>query len=178
MKQKRTYVTLLLVVALLALGIAYAAINAQSLTVTTGVTTTVDGTMKVAITNVTVDSDKARANKGDGLSATFDVEGLKVAGDSATATVTFTNNQEGVPADISLVKVTKADGSTWADTAWLKVEASEVTYTEGGDSVATGDTATATIKVTLLKTPGTQADEANATVSGLKVNYTAEAVSQ
>lgn len=178
MKQKRTYVTVLLVVALLALGVAYAALGTQNMTVTTGVATSVDGTMNVKITNVAIPEGKGTASVGDGMSATLNVTGLKKANDSVTTTVTFTNNQEGVPAEISLVDVKKADGSAWVDTEWLRIEASEVTYTEDGDSVATGKTATATITVTLLKTPGTTDDEAKATVSGVKVNYKADAVNQ
>lgn len=171
MKQKRTYVTLLLVVALLALGIAYAALGQQALKVTTDVTTTVSGTMDVKITKVEGTEATTVGAIGDGLAATLDITGLKADGDTATATVTFTNNQSGVPANIAFKNIS----GTAVDANWLDVS---VTMAQGADNVASGATTTATIVVELLKTPGTADDEAAASVEGLVVNFTADPVNQ
>lgn len=147
MKQKRTYVTLLLVVALLALGIAYAAINNVDLTIsgTAEAAVVAERTLEVVFTEATPGSDKVTANF-EGITAEFGVTGLTTKGQTATATYKVKNNAQDLKAVLSgqpAVEVTKA--------GWYTFTAS---YEENFDGVLNpNEEVVVTVTATLNQTP-------------------------
>jgi len=94
MKQKRTFVTLLLVIAILCLGIAYAAISSVNLTITGNVSAiAAEGTVEVEFTDAKVETTskgivtaepytevtEGESTKQDYTKATINVSELKAA---------------------------------------------------------------------------------------------------
>lgn len=163
MRQKRTYVTILLVIALLCLGIAYAAI--------TNTTLNISGNVAASATSEKIDVVFTKADKttvpenasvvatvdaNDATKATIEVSGLTTAGQTVVATYTIKNNRTDVAATLDDPAVTNSN------TDWFEVTSAVA----ANDLAAEGET-TATVTVKLLKTPVTTADEtaAKATVS-------------
>ena len=180
MKQKRTYVTLLLIVALLVLGVAYAAFTADELQITGTATASVaDGNVDVQF--VAVDPAKAEGvttygelGTGDDVdTATITVAGLQTANESKTVTFTIENKTEnGVPVTLGVPTV------EWDNKEWY-----EVTTEYGNNDVdlaAAGaadeaDRTTLAVTVKLLKTVGTTADETAAKENNIAITLNAEA---
>lgn len=170
MKQKRTYITLLLIVALLCLGIAYAAITNQTLKISGSVEATAsDANFNVKFTDkstsgsgtITAEIDAADTT---GRTATINVSGLTTAGQTATAVYTISNES---PADLTanLTSNLVFDNTTWF----------EVTADLEDTSIAKGASTTMTVTVKLLKTPATAAD-VTAAKDDITVTIDAEAV--
>ena len=175
MKQKRTYVTLLLVMAFLCLGIAYAAISSITLTINgTATATTSNENFKVRFakqgeTYVAPEKTGAQAAQvteatvtGD-TTAKFTITGLTTKDQTATITYTIENAS---PADINAdVAVALTNGNpTWYTAT---VDKSSLSLTKG----ATG---TVAITVTLKDTPATD-EEAEAAEGTFTVTLTANA---
>ena len=179
MKQKRTYVTLLLVLAILGLGIAYAAIDAQQLKVTANVSNT-GSTEKIKVlftagvldevnsvsANDSLDVDPGVTGTGT-TSATLSVKGLQVENDQAVIKYTVTNQEDHVTALLGDPTFTALDATK---DKWLTV-----TATCDKDEIAPGATATVTVTVKLDKTPATSADDTAATLSDLEITLDATA---
>ena len=172
MKQKRTFITLLLIIALLCLGIAYAAITSQNLKVTGSVeATTSDNNFDVKFTGTpttdgagNVEATIDTTADSTGRTATIKVTGLTTAEQTATATYTITNAS---PADLSanLTSNVAHDNDAWF----------EVTQDLADTSIDKGDSTTITLTVKLLKTPATADDLAQAKDS-ITLTIGAEAV--
>jgi len=180
MKQKRTYVTLLLVVALLVLGIAYASFTPDTLTITGSATASV-ASGEIDVQFVAVDPAK-----GDGTvktygeigsdpdTATITVADLTKANDTKTVTFTIENKTlNGVPVTLGAPIV------DWGNKTWY-----EVTTEYGNNDVdlaAAGaadeaDRTTLAVTVKLLKTIGTTADDAAANENNtISITLNAEA---
>ena len=110
--KKTLQVVLIAVIAVITLGIGYAAISAVNLIINGNATANVNQNnfqvyfVNTADTpsltgNVTV-SGNARINTNDNTKAEFDVSGLTKVGDYAIATYTIINNSNSIGADISL----------------------------------------------------------------------------
>ena len=163
MKQKRTYITLLLVMAFLCLGIAYAVITEQKITITGNATTTTDsknflvrfareGGKYVAPTKTGAQADKVtEATVTDDTTASFTITGLTTEDQTATITYTIENAS---PADIN------------ADIAVALTNNNKKWYTATVDktsiSLNKGQKTTVAITVTLKDTPATDAEAAEA----------------
>lgn len=103
MKQKRTFITLLLVIALLCLGIAYAAMSGITLTVNGSASSKVtDDNFIVKFTGTPTVSNETNVNAKitDDKTATMDVTGLVSVGDKETATYTITNASVDLDAEL------------------------------------------------------------------------------
>lgn len=167
MKQKRTFVTVLLVLALLCLGIAYAAITGVDLTISGNVAATVgEGSIDVVFTNAKV------ANKPEGATATatidtedttnrtakINVSNLTTAGQTVTAVYTIENKTTDIAATLgeSTTLPVTFDNTDWFDVTCTLSGTELGKYSADADT----DTQTATVVVTLLKTPVTDADAA------------------
>ena len=159
MKQKRTYVTLLLIVALLVLGIAYAAFNADELQISGTATASVaEGTVNVEFVSVTPAKAEGVTTYGeidstDADKATFTVADLTKAEETKSVTFTIENKTEnGVPVTLRTPSITWEGGKATHDYY-------EVTYAYGETSLAAagedGDSTTLTVTVKLLKTIST-----------------------
>lgn len=173
MKQKRTFVTLLLIVALLCLGIGYAAIA--------GVTLTINGKAyaEAEVGNIDVRFEKAETKSkpedatvtaepstdGDFKIGTFNVSGLKKEGDSVTVDYTIKNYATDIDATLTTPDV------EWTNKTWYGVEC-----TLSDEGLERDTTETATVVVTLLKTPVSEADEAAAKDETITITIDADPV--
>lgn len=148
MKQSKTFLALAIVVAVLALGIAYAAITSVTLNVNGNVTATPDqGNFKIAFDNVNnkptfSGTGAATLTIVDGTHATMEVTGLTKVGDAMTATFTINNTSDDISAD--LVATPSNDNTEYFT----------VTATLGATTIGpkTGTT-TVTVQVECIKTP-------------------------
>lgn len=168
MKQKRTYVTLLLIVALLCLGIAYAAFTADTLTINGTATASVaDGDVNV----VFIKADPAEgSNAGttaeidaENDTASFTVAGLTKAGDTQTVTFDVENQTEhGVPVTLQDPTIQWANGTSTH--GWYEVTESTISNKNLAAYEADGnaDSTTLTVTVKLLKTVSTEASQIEA----------------
>lgn len=164
MKQKRTFITLVLIIAILCLGAAYAAITSQVLTITGNVSAKAgDGAIKVEFTKATVDENSkgtvvATPNTGDDYTkATLDVSDLVVKGDKAIVVYEIENKATDIEAELTAPTV------TWDNTEWFNVTCTLSGTTLDTNNAGTTDTQTATVVVELLKTPVNDADQTVAT---------------
>ena len=165
MKKKRTYVTLALIIAILMLGVGYAAVT-KTLTINGTLNATVDDSQFVVeFTKADGLTKISGAPEINGLNASFVVDGsqMKTKGDTASVTFTITNNTTtavGLSADLSDATVTNNNAEF------------TVTASNPSDKIlAPGESATTTVTVVLNETP-TEAIS-NKTVT---INYTATAI--
>lgn len=145
MNKKKTFVGVALLVAVLMLGVGYAAIADVKLNVQGNVTATPsDANFKVEFTGIPVTSDgvSASISEENKLEATIDVTGLTQAGDVATATYTIINNSEDLTANLT-ANVIENSNSTYF----------KVTPTLAQSSIAKKASTTLEVKVELIKTP-------------------------
>lgn len=162
MKQKKTFITILLIVALLCLGIAYAAIADVDLTISGNVAATAaEGKIDVQFTNATVTSNPNNATAvanvtSDKTKATINVSGLKTEGQTVTVTYTIENKATDIAATLEQPTV------TFDNTEWFEVQCTLSGTTLEKHSDATTDTQTATVVVKLKKTPVTTEDQTSA----------------
>lgn len=180
MKQKRTFITLLLVIALLCLGIAYALFSADELEITgTALSDVADGAVDVEFTSATPAKAEGVTTYGeidssDKDKATFTVDGLMVAEDSKDVVFTIENKTEnGVPVTLQAPTITWANGTS--SNEWY-----EVTYKYGNTALAAagkdGDDTTLTVTVKLLKTVSTEVSKTEANTNNtvtIKLNAVA-----
>lgn len=161
MKNKKTFIAIGLVVAVLLMGIAYAGITNVILPITGTANVAVDsGNFSVGFstdpadisTTKSVDSAAVTANVTNEKEATIAVSGLSTIGQYVTATYTIENNSDILDAELTAV----ADWLSADDTQdWFTVE---YDFADGETTIAAGDKTTITVKVTLKKTPITDAD--------------------
>lgn len=169
MKQKRTFVTVLLVLALLCLGIAYAAIGGVDLTISGNVAATVgEGSIDVVFTDAEV-TDKpegavvtAEIDSQDPTSrtATIDVSKLTTADQSVTVVYTIENKTADIAATLGeeITLPVEYDNTEWFDVTCTLSGTELGKYSADADT----DTQTATVVVTLRKTVVNEVDEAAA----------------
>lgn len=149
MKSKKTILGIVLLIAILLLGVGYAAI--------TGVTLNINGTANatantdnfiVKFTSATAgDKCTAEVSSSDqnGRTATMNVSGLQTANDTATATFVVTNESPDLNAILAVT--TQTMGGTNPD--YFDVKA---TIADNTSSVAPRGTRTVTVTVTLKET--------------------------
>lgn len=154
MKNKKTFVGVALLLAVLMLGIGYAALTNITLNITGTATGTPDGSNFVVkfsddASKIVVDKTKANGNasvvaeKTGDLSAKLEVSNLTSKGESVTVTYTIENNSKDLGAELVL------------DPAGVKDSNFEITAVLGSDSIAKGESTTVTVTATLLVTPVT-----------------------
>ena len=166
MKKKRTFITLAVLIAVLVLGVGYAAVS-KNLVITGTLNATVDDTkFVVEFTKADKAVNLTGTPSASGTSATFVVDGSQMTtkGDTASVEFTITNNTAtdvNLSAQLSKAVIEQIDNSKFT------VTASDLS----SKVLAPGATATTTVTVTLKETP-TEAIS-NETVT---VTYTATAV--
>lgn len=168
MNSKKTFITLGIVVAVLALGIAYAAITAQTLTVNGNVVAVADANnFDVNFTGTPATSGTVTAVvTSDAKVATMDVSGLTTEGQKATASFQVVNESS---ADIT--------ASLGANVVYDNTEWFSVTAVPAATSLAKGGNTTLDVTVELLKTPATAEDE-SAAQDTFTITLTASPVSK
>ena len=148
-KNKNTLqIVLLVVIAVVTLGIGYAAISAVNLIINGNATASVDQnnfkvhfTQAQSITGSTGVSGTSSIDAQDDTKATFDVTGLTKVGDYAEAVYTVRNDSNGVGAEISL-SVSNSNSEYF-----------KVTETIQDNKLQAGEETTAKVKVEMIKTP-------------------------
>ena len=148
-KNKKTLqIVLLVVIAVVTLGIGYAAISAVNLIINGNATASVDQnnfkvhfTQAQAISGSTGVSGTSSIDTQDDTKATFDVTGLTKVGDYAEAVYTVRNDSNGVGAEISL-SVSNSNSEYF-----------KVTETILDNKLQAGEETTAKVKVEMIKTP-------------------------
>lgn len=155
MKNKKTFIGVIVLLAVLMLGIGYAALTNITLNINGSATGVPDGanfsvdfsddTSKIVVdktnanTNVVVDAKKTGT-----LEAKLDVSNLTSKGESVTVTYTIENNSDDLSANLTL------------DPASYKDDNFEINAVLGSDSIAKGESTTVTVTATLLVTPVTE----------------------
>lgn len=151
MKQKRTFITLLLIIALLCLGIAYAAIGNITLNISGSVSaTTSDSNFVVKFTGepTTTGNGTIEAKITSDQSATINISGLTTKDQTATVTYTIKNaSPENLTAN--LIKNVSHTNKDWF----------EVTADFGKTTIDKEEATIMTVTIKLLKTPATSEDE-------------------
>ena len=148
-KNKKTLqIVLLVLIAVVTLGIGYAAISAVNLIINGNATASVNqNNFKVhfiqaqAISGSTGASGTSTIDSQDDTKATFDVTGLTKVGDYAEAVYTVRNDSNGIGAEITL-------NLTSSNTEYFKV-----TETILDNKLQAGEETTAKVKVEMIKTP-------------------------
>lgn len=168
MKNRKTFIVLGLLIAVLMLGIGYAAISNITLTIT-GETAanpsddnfvvrfdraTEDDEGTAPTTTKSVSTANVTAAYVDDHNASINVSGLTAKGDYVTATYTIENNSPDLWANLDVITEATTNEEYFAVTAELADEVLE----NGGDQT------TVTVRVELIKTPITAAVNGTATV--------------
>ena len=146
--KKALQIVLLVVIAVVTLGIGYAAISAVNLIINGNATASVNQenfkvhfTQAQAITGTTGASGTSSIDTQDDTKAMFDVTGLTKVGDYAEAVYTVRNDSNGVGAEISL-SVSNSNSEYF-----------KVTETILDNKLQAGEETTAKVKVEMIKTP-------------------------
>ena len=143
---KRTFTIVGILVAVLMLGIGYAAITGTTLSITGTAAAGVDNSNFVVRfdqeTPVTKNSFVSAAAITGDTAATISVEGLTTVNQTATATYTILNASTDLVANL-VAEVTQNTNSDYFD----------VTTSFASNSVAAGESTTITVSVRLKKTP-------------------------
>ena len=146
--KKTLQIVLIVLVAVLTLGIGYAAISAVNLIINGNATASVNQenfkvhfTQAQAITGTTGVSGTSTIDAQDDTKAMFDVTGLTKVGDYAEAVYIVRNDSNGVGAEISL------------NLSNTNNEYFKVTETILDNKLQAGEETTAKVKVEMIKTP-------------------------
>lgn len=151
MKNRKTLIITVLLIAILALGIGYAAIANKTLTISgNAVGSPSDENFKVKFTGTPTKSDATKVKEATILTdttASIKVEGLTKAGDSATATYTISNESEDLSANLSAALTNS--NTTDFDVSYYFGNTTGTTTA----SLTKGQSTTITVVVTLKTTP-------------------------
>ena len=142
--KRKIQIMIFTLIAVVTLGIGYAAISAVNLMINSNATASVNQEnfkVKFTAANVTTGTGTASINNNDPKVATFDVTGLTKVGDIAVASYTVKNESSGIGVSIDLAV-------TNSNTEYFSVSEAIV-----DTELQAGDTTTATITVTMIKTP-------------------------
>lgn len=161
MRNKKTFIGIVLLIAVLLIGIGYAAVTR---------TLTIEGSAKVSPddNNFIVQftgtpttggngTTTAGINEGDATKATIEVEGLTTKGQKATATYTIENVSKA--ADLTAYLSLDTKNTTNSNEDYFKV-----THEFAEESVAVNGTTTVTISVEVMQTPITADETADITI--------------
>ena len=159
MKNKRFFYGFIVLVALLCLGIGYAAIS-KNLTINGNVNADAAGSdaLQVLFTAHN-DTNCTTTIASDGQSATITTNSLKTVGETAKAVITITNNSQHLRAII-----TKLSGAFDDNTynTYFTLTISEISSTP---LAANGGTTTVTVTITLKKLPVESISNAGFTIT-------------
>ena len=146
MKNKKSLLSLGLLALVLVLGVGYAVVQTQNLTIG-GTASVTDSTLKVSFEGTTDTSDDtkviATATKGS-LTADIQVTGLTAIGDTATATYTIQNLEQDLAAAITKEEIENNKGEFFEVTTSVDNSAT---------TIAKNSTGTVTVTVKLIKMP-------------------------
>lgn len=151
MKKKKSLLSLALIALVLVLGVGYAVVSTQNLTIS-GSASTAESTLKVSFNGETTHGGKgttvATATEG-ALTATINVTGLEAVGDIATATYTIQNKEQDLAASISNKEIENDKEAFFEVTT--SVDSNPLTIEDG-------ETGKVTVSVKLIKMPIESAD--------------------
>lgn len=161
MKQKRTFIILLLIISILCLGIAYASITSVNLTISGTATASPDTNNFVVkfadngTTTKTGNSGIVATTTASDQAATLNISGLTAAGEKVVATWTIENTSADLSAEIE-TKTSEITGSTeyfQITTEIAGASENKATIPAKDTENSVDGTTTVTVTVELLKTP-------------------------
>ena len=157
MKRKKTYVGLILLIAVLMLGIGYAAMSNITLNITGSASAVVkDENFSVLFVGTPeVSSDDVTAKIIDDHNATLNVTGLSAKGDKATVTYTVKNASEDLSASVAVPNISNSNSEYFSVTTDMNAE----------KTLVAGNNTTVTVTVQLIKTPVDADETANINIS-------------
>lgn len=159
MKNKKLFYGFIVLVALLCLGIGYAAVS-KNLTINGKVNADAAGADALQVEFTAHDDTKCTtAIASDGQSATITTESLKAVGDKAIAVITITNKSQDLRA-----KITEDTAVAFTDAKYDKYFTLETTNPNGVILDAKTGTTTITVTITLKELPVTAISNAAFTV--------------
>ena len=174
MKNRKTVVVAFLLVAVLLLGVGYAAISTH-LNISGSATVSVEGSTSAfsedikftAVTSADADDLAYTASIGDGKTADFSITGLKGAGDKVEITYTITNS-----GDLDSIVTLDVDNGypTNDNKAYFDIKITGGDYAGEGVALGAGKSITVTVTVELLHTP---TDSTKPTVANFVVRLVA-----
>lgn len=154
MKKKRTLTVLAAVLAVLMLGVGYAAVANDVLNITDASASATPDSANFVVefdqTSTIQKSTGVEAAYTDATNATFSVSGLTAKDQTASATYTIKNSSADLSANLAAAIGTMTNGTsgTEDDKTYFNV-----TYSFGSTTVEAGGDTTLTVTVTMLKTP-------------------------
>ena len=153
MKKKRTLTALAAVLAVLMLGVGYAAVANDILTINgTASATPSDNNFVVEFDRDTTvgSTDGASGTYTNATTATFSVSGLTAKGQTASATYTIKNSSSDLSANLTAAigTMTNGEGGNEDDKTYFNVS-----YSFADTTITAGGKTTLTVTVTMLKTP-------------------------
>ena len=144
MSKTSKIIIVMMILALLLLGIGYAAILNVTLNITGTATSNASQEnfkVKFSGTPIISDSDKVKASITDDLNATINVEGLTEKGDSVSITYTIQNSSPDLSTDLLVTTSNSNEEYFLLDAELAKT------------SLISGEATTLTITIELIKTP-------------------------
>lgn len=151
MKNKKSLLSLGLLALVLVLGVGYAVVSTQNLTIS-GTASVAESTLAVSFNGVTTTggagTTTATATKG-ALTADISVTGLTAIGDTATATYTIQNLEKDLNASITKETITNSNEAFFEVTTSVDSAATVIEKEKTG---------TVTVTVKLIKMPIASAD--------------------
>lgn len=157
MKKKRTLTVVAAVLAVLMLGVGYAAVAADILNITnaSASATPSDANFVVQFDEETpvVEGNNVTADYTDATNATFAVSGLTAKGQTASATYAIENLSPDLSANLTAAigAMTNGASGTEDDKTYFSVS-----YSFEDTTITAGGSTTLTVTVTMLKTPVTE----------------------
>ena len=154
MKKKRTLTVVAAVLAVLMLGVGYAAVANDLLYITdaSASASPSDANFVVQFDEDTdvVAGNNVTADYTDATNATFAVSGLTAKGQTASATYTIKNSSSDLSANLTAAIGTMTNGATGTedDKSYF-----DVSYSFAAPTISAGGNTTLTVTVTMLKTP-------------------------
>ena len=148
MKKKKSLLSLVLIALVLVLGVGYAVVSTQDLTISgsaSTATSTLDVSFEGTANSAGAGTTIATAIKGD-LTASIKVTGLTAIGETATATYTIQNKEIDLAALISKKEITNDKGEFFEVTTSVDKAEDAITIEPEG-------TGTVTVSVKLIKMP-------------------------
>ena len=150
-----------ILIAVLALGIGYAAISAVTLSITGSGTISpdtdnfnvhYDGTVAVTKSSNDITTTQSHDNAQTGQ---FTITGMTKKDDTVTFTYTVQNDSEDLSASLAAPTIVTNSNSTYFT----------VTSSTAANSIAAGGSTTQTVTVTAIKTPVTEDETTNVTIN-------------
>ena len=174
MKNRKSILALAIVALVLVLGVGYAVVSSQTLTINNATATAQDTTLKVVYDGVNsgvTGKVTAISSEDDSTSATFTIEGL-VLNETVSAEFEIKNKETDVNASVAVPTITNTKSNFFQVKVYYQEAGGSYTEWTAAHTLNAGATAKVKVEVTLIKTP-VQTDDSTTTIN---VSYEASPI--